>query len=97
MSQKTLTEIKKTLTEIKPLLKEYYVTELGIFGSYAKGHPSKNSDIDILIDFEGPLGLNFLKLKYLLEESLSQKIDLVTKNSLHKALKEEILSSTLYV
>ena len=51
--------MKKEIAEIKrkiaPVLKRNGVKRAGIFGSYARGEQKKNSDIDILIEFDGSL------------------------------------------
>lgn len=50
---KTLDEIKQILSERKSWLCEtYQITELGIFGSYARGEQTQDSDVDVLIDYE---------------------------------------------
>jgi hypothetical protein len=49
---KTLEEIKAILIPYKPsLVEKFKVTELGIFGSYVRGEQTKNSDVDILVEF----------------------------------------------
>jgi hypothetical protein len=50
---KTFEEVKQCLTQIKPRLRQaYQVTELGIFGSYARQEQTEDSDVDILIDYD---------------------------------------------
>jgi predicted nucleotidyltransferase len=50
---KTLADFKQILSQNKSLLREQYrVTRLGIFGSYARGEQTPESDLDILIDYE---------------------------------------------
>jgi uncharacterized protein len=46
----------------------YPISELGLFGSYARGDNNEKSDIDILVDFNGRLGIGFIKLAHELEE-----------------------------
>lgn len=80
-------------------IKNYGVLRLGIFGSYSKGHPSEDSDIDILISFELDMKTfdNYIDLKFFLEELLNKKIDLVIEENIKAELKEEILRSVHYV
>jgi len=68
----------------KPLLQEQYgVKTLGIFGSFVRGDQDKNSDIDILIGFNEPIGLlKFVALKYKLSELLGKDVDLVMQTAL---------------
>ena len=55
---KTLDEIRDILAQHKKeLAHRYKVKEIGIFGSYIKGKQKKKSDVDILVEFEEPIGL----------------------------------------
>jgi len=82
---KTLEEIKRILREKKNFLKEEYgVKETGIFGSYARGEQSEVSNVDIVVEFEGPIGLKFFELADYLERILEIKVDLLTFNALQQ-------------
>ncbi|WP_423792285.1 nucleotidyltransferase family protein [Methanocaldococcus indicus] len=96
---KTLSEIKEILRKHKNELKERYkVKSIAIFGSYARGEQKETSDIDILVEFyETPDLIEFVDLKYYLEDILGLKVDLVTKNALHPMIKDEILKEAEYV
>ena len=90
-------EIIGKLQEIKPYLQqEYGVKTIGLFGSYADGTHTENSDVDILVEFERPLGWKFFTLEKYLEQTFNRKIDLVTPNALKEQLKSYILNQTLY-
>ena len=79
-------------------LKQRGVKDLAIFGSIARGTPSPNSDVDVLVEFNCPVGLfEFVRLKLLLEEWLGRRVDLVTPDALHPALRERILDEAIYV
>ena len=54
-------EIDEIKLKIRRILKKHKVAKAGIFGSYARGEAKKNSDIDILIEFNGGL-LSFVAL-----------------------------------
>jgi uncharacterized protein len=74
------------------------VKSLAIFGSVARGDETENSDIDILVEFDRPVSLfEFIRLKYYLEELTGSRIDLVTPDALHPALRDSILSEAIYV
>jgi predicted nucleotidyltransferase len=80
---KTLEEIKNILREQKNELKERYgVKKIGIFGSFARGEQKEISDVDILVEFERPIGLRFFELADYIEEILEIKVDLLTPNAL---------------
>ncbi len=57
------------------------VKSLWIFGSRARNDYRPDSDLDILVEFDGPIGLEFVSLHDLLEEWLGVKVDLVSKNA----------------
>ncbi len=60
------------------LTAEFGVSKIGLFGSYAKGQPNETSDIDILVEFERPIGFRFLDLVDYLEAVLGRKVDVLT-------------------
>jgi predicted nucleotidyltransferase len=94
---KTKQDIKGTLKRFKPILKEKFkVKEIGIFGSCVRGEESKESDVDILVEFSGPIGWEFLDLKEFLEEILGKEVDLVTVKALKSQLKDKILKEVAY-
>ncbi len=66
----------------KPVNKAY------LFGSYARGNPDEQSDIDILLelDYSRPIGLEFVQMHIDLQNMLHKKVDLVTSKGLSKRL-----------
>lgn len=96
---KNLNEIIKKLKEIKPdLEKDYNITELGVFGSFARGEQTTESDIDILVDYkEGTSLLTLGGLQYALSELFKTKVDLVMKKALKNRVGKHILSEVIYV
>ena len=59
----TKAQVMARLREHYPILvARYGVKRVGVFGSFAKGTPTESSDIDLLIEFERPLGLQFVDL-----------------------------------
>jgi len=94
----TKNEILSRLVELKPLLhKEYAVKEIGLFGSFSDNSNKENSDIDILVEFDRPIGWKVFTLELYLEKVFGRKIDLVTKNALKEQIKEDILKQVNYV
>jgi predicted nucleotidyltransferase len=94
----TKTEILSKLTELKPILyKDYAVKEIGLFGSYSDNSNTEESDIDILIELEKPIGWKFFTLELFLENIFNKKIDLVTKNALKEQIKDQILKQVNFV
>jgi predicted nucleotidyltransferase len=86
----TLIAIKKTLLDHKKRLSSKYgLSNIAIFGSYARNQQTENSDLDILVEFNRPIGSEFIDLADELEHILKVKVDLVSK----KGLKERHLKS----
>jgi predicted nucleotidyltransferase len=75
------------------------VTSLALFGSAARDEAADTSDVDLLVEVEGPTGLlGLIRLKRRLEELLQvEKVDLLTPGCLHPALKDRILSEAVDV
>jgi uncharacterized protein len=94
---KSLENIEKILKEHKSSLKnEFKVKEIGIFGSYVRGEESKESDVDILVEFYEPVGWEFFDLKEFLEEILDKEVDLVTVKALKPQIKDKILKEAIF-
>ena len=86
-----------TLKQHKPTLKDKFkVKEIGIFGSYVHKEESKKSDIDLLVEFDDPIGWEFIDLKEFLEDILDREVDLVTVKALKPQLKDKILKEVVY-
>jgi uncharacterized protein len=91
-------EIVAKLKELKPFLqKEYLVKKIGLFGSFANDTYNLDSDIDILVELERPIGWKYFSLSIYLEAIFERKIDLVTKNALKSQIKDSILESVKYI
>ena len=90
---KTLKSMKSIITAHKVQLKSNYgVKEIGIFGSYVRGEQLEQSDIDILVEVEKPVGfIKFMRLEKHLADLLGVKVDLVTKKALKPYIGKRIL------
>ena len=90
--------ILSKLTELKPALyRDYAVKEIGLFGSFSDESFSEDSDIDLLVEFEKPIGWKYFSLEIYLESIFGRKIDLVTKNALKRQIKDRILKQVNFV
>jgi hypothetical protein len=97
---KQLSEIKSIIQQHKPELAEKYgVAEIGVFGSVVRGEARDDSDVDILVEFNRPVGLlQFMDLEFYLEDQLGvPKVDLVTKAGLKPFIGRIILQEVQYV
>jgi len=95
----TKEKICEKIHEQIPLLREkYHVKKIGIFGSFVRGEQKKGSDLDILVEFETPIGFfDFVRLENLLSRTLHKKVDLVSKRAVKPAIKKEIFKEVQYV
>jgi predicted nucleotidyltransferase len=94
----TKNEILNKLSDLKPILRrEYSVSRIGLFGSFSDESDTEESDIDLLVEFEKPIGWKYFSLEIYLENIFGRKIDLVTKNALKDQLKDKILNQVKYV
>ena len=95
MNLKTISEIcRNHLTD----LHQRGVKSLAVFGSVARGDATASSDIDVLVEFNRPVGLfEFIRLKYYLEELTSCRVDLVTHDAIRPTMRENILNEAVYV
>ncbi|WP_448383307.1 nucleotidyltransferase family protein [Desulfosoma sp.] len=83
------------------LAAEYGVKRIGLFGSYAEGHPGEESDIDLVVEFERSIGFRFIELAEFLEHLLGRNVDLLTPAGIRGIRKPgvaaDIEKSILYV
>jgi predicted nucleotidyltransferase len=91
----SLETIKNKLVEHKQrLYSRYGLSNIAIFGSYAKNQQNDRSDLDILVEFNKPIGIDFIDLAEELEQILSIKVDLVSRRGLKerhfKAIEKEL-------
>jgi len=94
MKNTSLKEIEAILRQHRDELSNiYHVADIGVFGSFARGEASGESDIDILVEFDRPVGFfKFLELEERLGEWLGRRVDLVTKAALKPHIGRHILS-----
>jgi predicted nucleotidyltransferase len=72
-------EVLRILRRELPYLREtFHVKRIGIFGSYAVGTPTLDSDVDLIVEFEKPIGMRFLDLIDYLESILGRRVDVLT-------------------
>ncbi len=82
---KILAEAQHLLASHKAELWERFgVHRLVVFGSYARSEATPLSDVDILVDFERPIGWEVVDLHNYLEELLGLSVDLVTEGALRR-------------
>ena len=102
----TREQIISVLKKELPYLKEKYgVERIVLYGSFAKGKPKRTSDVDILVDVRGAIGLEIVDLANMLEDRLGRRVDIATLshykrsfgNPRYKHIAEDISKSMIYV
>ena len=93
-----LEKVKNDLRELKPELStRFYVDTIGLFGSVLRNDFSENSDIDIIVEFKKPVGVEFIDLADFLESKFHRRIDLVSKKGVKPNYYAEIEKEIVYV
>ena len=98
----TKSTIIKKIKKIFPYLsRKYSVKKIGIFGSYSRNQQNKNSDIDLFVEFDEPIGLEFIEFSEYLEKTLGHKVDILTPEGISnikiQKVAREIKDSLIYV
>ncbi len=76
---KTIVEIKKILNDYRDSLRQRFgVARIAVFGSYSRGDQTPTSDLDLMVEFERPIGWEFVSLCETLEQILQLKVDVAT-------------------
>ena len=95
----TKNEALKVLTHLKPMLVEQFgITRLALFGSTVRGEAKTDSDIDIVVSFDGPAtSEKYFGVQFLLEDELGHSIDLVTEKAMRAELRPYIEQEAINV
>lgn len=84
--------------ERQELVDRYNISALSVFGSVARDEAREDSDVDILVEFNHPIGLfQFIELQQRLETILRCKVDLGTPRSLKPRIKDRVLQEAIHV
>ncbi|MCS7301721.1 MAG: nucleotidyltransferase family protein [Fimbriimonadales bacterium] len=97
---RSLQDIQAILRQHMDELRERYgVKSLRIFGSYARGEQTPESDVDILVELEKPIGLRYFELWDYLEALLGVRVDLLTPNALRRKprLQQQVQQELIHV
>ena len=97
---KTLDEILETLRQVLPELKnKYNITKMGVFGSYARGEQTADSDIDILINFDNEdfSYFDLMDIERNLAEIFNNKVDLLMEAEIKPRIKPYVMEDIVYL
>ena len=85
-------EVSRRLAAHREELRPFLVRSLSLFGSTVRGEAGPDSDVDLLVEFDGPVGLfEFVRLQRLLASILERKVDLVPADGVKRQLRDQIL------
>ena len=91
-------QIEKYKDIILQILKKHEVKKASLFGSIVREELAIDSDIDLIIEFKGDKSLlDLAALQIELEEKLKLKVDVLTYNSIHPLLKDQILAEQVEI
>jgi predicted nucleotidyltransferase len=90
----TLDEIRAMAPQVAELCREYGIAELSVFESVARGDAQPGSDVDLLyVRVPGnDLGMSYFALQEDLEKLFGRPVDLVSKDGLHRVIRDQVLS-----
>lgn len=89
-------EAIQRLAAARPELATLGVRSLDLFGSVARGEAGPTSDVDLLVDFDRPIGLfHFFRVQSRLEEILGCKVDLVMRDAVKRQLRDRIFAEAV--
>ena len=91
-----LAELLDKLSSHHAELRTHGVASLHVFGSVARDEASPDSDVDLLVEFEKPVGLlAFVRLRRRLQDLLGCTVDLVTPNGLRPEMRAHVLKEAI--
>lgn len=86
-------QMQQVRKKIIDILRRNDAKRASFFGSIARGEMAQDSDVDLLVEFEGRKSLlDIAGLKIELEDALNKRVDVITYRSLHPLLKDRILA-----
>ena len=93
--------IGKIKSQYPYLSSEFGIKRIGIFGSVAKQAERDQSDIDLVVEFDRPIGLKFMSLSEYMEKLFGRKVDILTKDGIRnirvKRVSTDIEKDIIYV
>jgi len=92
MTKDKVLEILKA--NLQQLNVEFGVRRIGLFGSYAKGTNTTDSDVDLLVEFERPIGLRFMEFSERIENLIGSRVDILTPAGI-KSIRNHLISTNI--
>lgn len=94
----SVNDVMRLMNQHMESIDQFQVREIGVFGSIVRGDQTKDSDVDILVEFEENEDTfdNYMDLKFYLEDLFNQRVDLVIAGAIKTALRKSIAESIKY-
>jgi hypothetical protein len=95
-----INEVKEKIKKQKEyLMNNFYVKNIGVFGSYARGEQNSYSDIDLVVHFftDKKIGFKIVSLKDYLEDVLNKSVDLINYDSMSEKIKKNVEKEVIYL
>lgn len=94
----SLSDIQAALSSHRgELFARFPIKSLAVFGSFSRGAQKPESDVDILVEFDQPVGIEFIDLADYLETLLKRRVDLVSRRGIKPKYYERIKGELEYV
>lgn len=90
-------DILELLEQHRERFRELGVRKLGLFGSVVRDEATEDSDLDFIVDFEKKSFDAYMDLKFFLEDTFGQSVDLVISDTIKPRLRDTILKESVYV
>jgi predicted nucleotidyltransferase len=95
-TERTVETIRAQLQAMLPELRQRYpIAALGLFGSWVRGEQTPDSDLDVLVELDGPIGWRIVTLEDEFSARLGLKVDLVPRRGLRPRIGERILAEVV--
>jgi predicted nucleotidyltransferase len=93
------TELLALLAQHKPVLAERFgVDSLRLFGSFARDTAREDSDVDVLVRFNGPpTSDQYFGVQFYLEDLLGRAVDVVSETALRERLRPYVERDAIVV
>ena len=89
---------KEIAQKIRPVLEKYQITKAELFGSFARGEETAESDVDLIVQLGKPTGLfEFVRIERELGHALGRRVDMTTRNGLSKYIRDNVLAEAQVV
>ena len=89
--------LQKLQASLPELRSRFPIRSMALFGSVSRGEDGPESDVDVLVEFDGPVGMRFFPLAHELADMLGRKVDLVSRGGIKPRYYQAIHPDLLHV